>query len=591
MATPSEVRAFFRGQIEDHFNRSISGDLKIVGHGHGKIVDTDLKGQSLIRQKIDASGLRGEIIVFTADSRKNPIGLPIMQPGGEEPFKDTVAAYIPSPKDRDLMSGSKTNDEILAEIRRRTSSAMEHVYASAKAKKINVNMKGDVVVVGSDIWRHWEENGLLPLIPDREKSSFTADDKAKIRERNKRFLENLIIKTIEGMRVMGENGIRPRDMLDKGAAIRKIDGAGISVSLSSFTNPDYSSLRPIIHRRDDGKCLALNTSLLETMTTNDIAHLEELPVCRESTIDNYGWAIGPLFHSIIPGRNIAELNHVYTQGDTTVTIAKAIFANLIPPEIYTSPEKLLMFLSGVDLRSMVAQKVRLFEKAPTADLIRVFVPALQYAIQAVNSVGNLVSVSRNCHRGRETGGYHPDMHNGSLPKLMAAIDRGQDTIPMTKESFDSWCKERIRLVLDDKYPHPLKEEDDVIEKIRSARAIASAIVGIKYVDPEVQRVWSKMVGKRTSDFVHEELYIRTAEFRRRMSDYELREIKEEGITEVVKDILSMDTVLEKIKDEMHVKTTGITGNKLLNRLGLKPIDIKEKKIKTKKTKKKIAKKK
>lgn len=584
MATTNEARAIIFKGIEE-FNKRISGDLNVVEHPLSVPVSDDLKGHSHIVRALLNQDLKGRVAVFTADSRKTPIGLPICMPGGEKLYNSVVALYIPTPKDKELGD--------VEEIKKRVSQATAHTYGMIKTRGERVNMKGDIGLVTGQELSHWASNLMTPPTIARVDSQFTQEDKRAIRGRNERFFRGLLEKTLQGMAVLGREGILPAHLLDATVPVRKINGAGLAVRVASFVNPDYHKLREVVYRRDEGKCLALNTAVLERLDQQDLIHLGELPVCGESTYDNYHGAVGPLRWELVPETNIAELNHIHTQGDSAVVLAKAIFAGLISPDIYKDPNKLLVFLSCVDVRSMVATRSALFERAPIQKLIRVFVPALQYAIQAVNSLPNLVSVARPCHRGAETGGYHMDMHYPSLVRLIAAINTGKETIPMTEDAFKLWVVKMMDAVLSDTYEFELPPDYEKMESIKLARAIASIVAGTQYVDPVVQKIWSRQIRRKTALFSLEEEYSKARCYRDILDDIEMKggAVTPDEIDNIIATIERIDKMGGQVSDAFYVHATGITGRGVLKKFGLQPVEGLPRRRKYRKASKVVSKKK
>lgn len=570
----SEAVGFITEQLEV-FNRSIHGDLKLVVDKPGFLPPDPghKRGRHLIHEVFKDKGLRGEFLGYTAESRSNLIGLPVNSISQEATFGYAVGLYLPSSEDAPPQQGvEQSPNATFSEIARRVQDATTTVYKEAKRKnhKVYLLMEGDIVPVNSALIQQWHERGIHPTIAPQRESSFSAEDKAGMSRRNNDLFGQHVQLAINQLPKLSAAGRLPRDLITEGAPIQRV-GEAIVVWVQKFVNVDsYQDLRAIISERDHNTCQALNMAILGKMSPTEALSIENPPVCGEGTVNNYRAGVGPFYRKIEPGRNNGELNHISPRGDTAKVVAEAIQLGVIPEEVYGEPDKLLEFLSLVNLRSIVADRMPELAAMPLTELVPNFAIGLQYAIEAVNSAGNLANVSQICHRGDETGGYHYDMRNEAWVRFIAALDRGDDWIPLEQSAFEQWAANRSQLVIENQFDQlpPLRENDDPIRKISEGRALVSVLGGGSYVDPLAQRIWSRMVRKKTRQYTEEKASAGAAQAWNELNEKAgLTGVGMEGVEEVWEYLQTVDQARESAVKQMSVPSTGITANKTLQKMG------------------------
>lgn len=574
--TREEVVGFIEGQLHA-FSQGINADLEIATDRIGTPPSGQKKeGRRFINEVLKENGLSGCLLGFTARSRNNLVGVPVKGVSGDRETTPVVGLYLPAAIDAKLVgeAQSESQEAVIGEVNKRVRDATAAIYREDDERDRKVTMRGSIVVVTSDQVDKWQETGMHPDVKVSRQSSFTQADTRRMSERNRTFFSDEYLPVaLEQLWTLAQAGLRPAHLINPQEPVAKIGDKYLSVRVTSFVNPSYAKLEKPMRARDHDLCQALNMAEIERMDPEEVKNAVTLPICGESTIDNYRGGVGASVREIKIGDPRGEVNHILTQGNTAKLIAEAIHLGVIPESIYTHPDRLLDFVVHVDLQKIVSERMGELTAVPMGDLYETFAVGLQRGIEAVNSLENVVTMQKACHRGNEMGGYHPDMRNHSWTRFLTAVDMGTDPIPLDRTAFEKWKEERREMITSDQYNNRAGENSDWMTRIFEGRALVSALGGRPYVEPTVQRLLYRVTVNRTRKYIEEETRMRTADFKDQLEAVSGVTGASMGqVPDVVKIYQDMEAVRADIRQSLFVESTGATANKVLASRSLPPIE-------------------
>lgn len=449
------------------------------------------------------AGLGGEILFFSAENRPvdGPIALPLSNiPASVDKPPELsmpnyrVGVYFPVRADREVASDG-------IGLQRVVDGATNEMYRELALQKTWVPMSDGLVVATQDQIEQWSERGMFAKPVSEHNSTASPEDREWLNKANNDFLPVYADALVDGLAKLLAQGIKPGDLTHGEDLVRRV-GKQTAIFANQITNLDHSSVIKKVVARDEGRC---QMPLMATYERNGgrLAFGADIPVCNRNLVDYYP-KVGPTLARIVLGRANGHANHILPRGAGITAGVKAAFfadgSHTLSHEVLSHPERLLMFLSHMNLAELTALN-GIEDSQKTTERLKVVIPLIDAAI---NNLGNLLFLEEECH----LHGYHPDQKQilDAVASLLYGVNSGEIKMPrMGDPEYPSFKAEIVDKILSNqKISSGYRfSYDSAIMLLQQAR-MTVGLMGVPYWEYLLTRPQQEIARIRTRDYLRRE---------------------------------------------------------------------------------------